>query len=200
LHAGSHSTNLQAGRDIVCGVSATEARQIALDVYDANFLKLAGVADDVARDRAERITREFVETLQARNPSGLANMGDPDMLRALYAAQEGYACSGEDDLEKALVDLLVDRAGQTERDLKTHVLNQAIATLPKLTMKQRAAVTVVFCVKNTRYNGPFNLSDFYHYLTRYLVPFVADIPDNSADFGYMEYTGVGSVRHCINAS
>jgi hypothetical protein len=174
-------------------VAAAEARQIALDVYNANFLRLAGVAEDVARDRAERITRDYIETQQTRNPAGLASMGDPDMLRTLYAAQEGYACSGEDDLEEALIDLLVDRAGQAERDLKTHVLNQAIATLPKLTKKQRAAVTVVFSVKHTRYMGPFDLSAFYDYLAHYLAPFVADIPEGGADFGYMQYAGVGSV-------
>lgn len=191
---GPDSTNLQAGRDIVYnGVTATEARQIALDVYDANFLNLAGVAEHVARDRAERITREFVDALQARNPAGLASMGDPDMLRTLYAAQEGYACSGEDDLEAALIDLLVDRAGQPERDLKTHILNQAVITLPKLTKKQRGAVTVVFSVKYTRYVGPFDLSAFYDYLACYLVPFVEELPESFADFGYMEYTGVGSM-------
>jgi hypothetical protein len=211
LSAGDHSTNSQAGRDslqagrdlvqadgnvyLVNGITYTydQIRQIALDVYNSNFLKLAGVAEDIARDRAERITREFLETLQARSPASLASMSDPDMLRTLYAAQEGFACSGEDDLEAALIDLLVDRAGQTERDLKTHVLNQAIATLPKLTKRHRAATTVIFATKYTQYAGPLDLSTFYDYLTQYLVPFVADIPESSADFGYMEYTGVGSV-------
>jgi hypothetical protein len=115
------------------------------------------------------------------------------MLRTLYAAQEGYACSGEEDLEAALIDLLVDRAGQAERDLKTNVLNQAIATVPKLTKQQRAATTVTFSTKYTRYKGPFDLSAFYDYLGQYLVPFIDDVPVSSADFGYMEYTGVGSV-------
>jgi hypothetical protein len=115
------------------------------------------------------------------------------MLRTLYAAQEGYACSGEDDLEQALVDLLVDRAGQAERDLKTHVLNQAVATLPKLTKKQRSAVTIVFVVKNTQYVGPLALPVFYEYLTRYLAPLVDELPESSSDFGYMQYTGVGSI-------
>lgn len=194
LTGGPDSTNLQAGRDIVYnGVTAAEARQIALDVYNANFLKLAGVAEDVARDRAERITRRYVETQQTLNPSGLASMGDPDMLRTLYAAQEGYACSGEDDLEQALIDLLVDRAGQTERDLKTHVLNQAVATLPKLTKVQRGAVAVVFAVKNTSYAGPFDLAAFYEYLAHYIVPLVCRLPESTADFGYMQFTGVGSV-------
>ena len=200
LTGGPDSTNFQAGRDITYDVSATEARQIALDVYNDNYLRLAGVAGDVARDRAERITRDYIETQQSRNPAGLNSMSDPDMLRALYAAQEGFACSGEDDLEAALIDLLVDRAGQVERDLKTQVLNQAIATLPKLTKAQRAATTIAFSARYTRYVGPFTLAAFYKYLIEYLVPFVVDIPDSTADFGYMEYAGLGSVNTFMMAA
>ena len=189
---GEDSTNLQAGRDIVYnGLTAAEYRQVALDVYEANFLRLAGVAEQVARDRAERITREFVDALQERNPDGLKSMSDPDMLRTLYAAQEGYACSGEDDLEKSLIDLLVDRAGQVEQDTKTYVLNQAIATLPKLTRKHRAALAVTFFLKHTDYWDAFELPAFYEYLKEYLVPFVNDLPTKYSDYSYMESMGVG---------
>jgi hypothetical protein len=192
---GDESVNIQAGQNatVYVGITASEARDIALDVYRANFLTLTGIAEDVARVRAERITRQYIETLQARNPAGLASMGDPDMLRALYSAQEGFACSGEDDLEQALTDLLVDRAGQSERNLKTYVLNQAIATLPKLTKKQRAALAVLFFVKCTRYDGPLDLASFYGYVSDYVAPFVDEMPETLADFRYMQYTGVGSL-------
>jgi hypothetical protein len=164
-------------------------------VYSANFLKLAGIAEDVARDRAERITREFVEALQARNPAGLASMSDPDMLRTLYAAQEGYVCSGEDDLESALIDLLVDRAGQADRQLKTLVLNQAVATLPKLTKPQRRALALSYAVRIVQWEGPFTLSAFYDYLATLIVPLIGELPESFYDWKYMEYTGVGSVVH-----
>jgi hypothetical protein len=192
---GDESVNIQAGQNatIHVGITASEARDIALDVYSANFLTLSGIAKDVARARAEQITRQYIETLQARNPAGLASMGDPDMLRALYLAQEGFACSGEADLERALTDLLVDRAGQNERNLKTYVLNQAIATLPKLTNKQRAALAILFFVKSTRYDGPLNLVDFYSYVSNYVLPFVDEMPETLTDFRYMQYTGVGSL-------
>lgn len=192
---GSDSVNIQAGKGVTIhvGITASEAREIALDVFNSNFLTLRGVAEEVARDRAEGITRQFLEALQVRNPAGLGSMGDPDMLRTLYAAQEGYACSGEDDLEEALIDMLVDRAGQGERDLKTHVLNQAIATLPKLTKDQRSALVITFFVKNSRYTGPLDLSSFYDYVATYLAPFVDEIPERYADYGYMQYTGVGSI-------
>lgn len=207
LSAGNHSTNLQgerdvfqagqdivqAGRDVVLvGITYDQARQIALDVFEANFLRLVGVAQDVARDRAERIVRDFADKLQAQDPNGLESMRDPDMLRSLYAAQEGYACSGEADLEKSLVDLLVDRAGQVERDTKTHVLNQAIATLPRLTKSQRAALCAIFIVRHTRFVGPFEMPAFYGYMAECLVPFVDEVPDKMTDYGYMQSMGVGA--------
>lgn len=192
LHAEAHSMNLQAGRDIVYnGLTAAEYRQVALDVYEANFLRLVGIAEDVARDRAERITHEFVDALWESNPDGLGSMTDPDMLRTLYTAQEGYACSGEDDLEKSLVALLVGRAGQVERDTKTHALNQAIATLPKLARNHRAALAVNFFLRYSHYIDAFELSAFYEHLKNSLVPFVSDIPEKFTDYSYMESMGVG---------
>lgn len=131
---GDESVNIQAGQNatVHIGVTASEVRDIALDVFRANFLELRGLAEEVARERAERITQDFIDALQKRNPAGLASIQDPDMQLSIYSAQKGYACSGDEDLEAALIDLLVDRAGQSSRDLKTLVLNQAIECLPRL--------------------------------------------------------------------
>jgi hypothetical protein len=191
---GEGSTNLQAGRDIVYnGVTAAEARQIALDVYNANFLKLAGIAEDVARGRAERITRDYLEKLQAENPDGLNSVQDPDMLQALYAAQKAYACSGEEDLEKTLVDLLVDRSGQQDRELKTLVLNDAIAALPKLSIGQRKSIAVCFFIRYTRYTGPLNPAIYYGTLAQGLASFADMVSGRRADYQHIQSTGAGYI-------
>jgi hypothetical protein len=191
---GDGAVNAQAGRDVVVnGITASDALEIADGVFWKNFLTMSGAAEDVLRVRVERIIHDFVQKLQAENPAGLSSMNDPDMLRTLYAAEEGYACSGEDDLEEALLDLLLDRAGQTERDLKTLVLNQAVSTLPKLSKQQRAILAVLFFTDNPSYAGPFNLESFYGYVADCLVPFVELLPEKSSEIGYMAYTGVGSI-------
>jgi hypothetical protein len=191
---GTGSTNAQAGRDIIIsGITAADAIDIAENVFWKNFLTMGGAAEQVLRERVERFARDFVDRLQAENPAGLSSMADPDMLRALYTAQEGYACSGDNDLEDALIDLLVDRAGQEEQNLKTLVLNQAIATVPKLTKQQRAALAVIFFVKYSRYTGQLDLSHFYDYTNQFLVPFVNQMSVTYSDFGYMQYAGVGSI-------
>jgi hypothetical protein len=192
--AGDGSTNLQAGRDIVYnGVTAAEAKQIALDVYASNFLKLVGVAEDVARDRAERITRDYLDKLQAENPSGLGSVQDPDMLQAIFTAQKAYACSGEDDLEKMLVDLLVDRSRQQDRELKTLVLNEAIATLPKLSVRQRKSIAVCFLIRHTRYVGSFGLEPYYDSLAQSFTPFADMLSGKRADCQHIQSVGAGSI-------
>lgn len=188
------STNLQAGRDIVYhGVTAVEVRQIALDVYNANFLKLAGIAEDVARDRAERITRDYLKKLQAENPQGLNSVQDPDMLNNIFVAQKAFAFSGEEDLEKALVDLLVDRSRQADRELKTFVLNEAIAVLPKLSIRQRKSIALWFFIRYRRYVGPLDLNRYYANLARGVNSFVGMLSDRRADYEHIQATGAGSI-------
>lgn len=192
---GDDSVNVQAGQDaaVYIGVTASEARDIALDVFRANFMELRGIAEDVARDRAERITHEFVEALQARNPEGLSSIQDPDMQMAIYNAQKGYACSGEEDLEATLIDLLVERSGQKSRDLKTLALNQAISCAPQLTVGQRKLVAVSFFVRNTRFMEQLSLPVFYQHIAENLIPLV-DIESNRLiDCRYLQSAGVGAV-------
>ena len=194
LSGGSDSTNLQAGRDIVYyGASATEVREIALDVYEANILRLRGIAEDVARGRAERITQEFLEKLISDNPAALNSMQDPDMLNTVFTAQKAYAYSGEEDLEKVLVDLLVDRSGQQDRKLKTLVLNEAIAVLPKLSIRQRKSIAFWFFIRYVRYVAPLDLDEYYANLARGVSPFVGMLSDRRADYEHIQATAAGSI-------
>ena len=194
LSGGSDSTNLQAGRDIVYnGVTAAEVREIALDVYEANILRLTGIAEDVARGRAERITQDYLEKLKSGNPAALNSIQDPDMLNTIFTAQKAFAYSGEEDLEKVLVDLLVDRSGQQDRELKTLVLNEAIATLPKLSIRQRKSIALWFFIRYTRYIGPLNLDMYYANLARGVGHFVGMLSDKRADYEHIQATGAGSI-------
>lgn len=194
LSGGSDSTNLQAGRDIVYnGVTVTEVREIALDIYEANILRLRGIAEDIARSRAECITQEFLEKLISDNPAALTSIQDPDMLNTIFTAQKAYAYSGEEDLEKILVDLLVDRSGQQDRELKTLVLNEAVATLPKLSIRQRKTIALWFFIRYTRYIGPLDLDMYYANLARGTSPFVGMLSDRRADYEHIQATAAGSL-------
>jgi hypothetical protein len=53
--SGDNSVNIQAVQ-VVVGANYGEIRQIARDVFDANFYRLAQVAKETATQRAEAIT------------------------------------------------------------------------------------------------------------------------------------------------
>jgi hypothetical protein len=193
---GDASTNVQAGRDVTLyqGATLEEVREIALAVFQQNFLELRGLAEDIARARAEKITHDFLEEMQARAPLALPSASDPDMQRAIFEAQREYACSGDEDLEAVLVDLLVDRASETTRETRTIVLNEAIQAAPKLTTAQRRAIAVCFLVKYTRYAGPSMLEAYLQvYVKHHLAPLADGIPTKPSAYQHIAYVGAGSV-------
>jgi hypothetical protein len=66
------STAIQAGGNVtITGLTYTDVRNVALDVFKANFYELAGVAKEIAKARAEEITEAFLSKLQQENPDGL---------------------------------------------------------------------------------------------------------------------------------
>jgi hypothetical protein len=193
---GEGSSNFQAGGDLVIrqGLSADEVRDIALDVFSRNFLELRGLAEDVALARAEKITNDFLGKLADSNPGAMANAADPDMQRSLFNAQREYACSGDDDLELALVDLLVDRAGESQPGMRRIVLNEAITAAPKLPIGQRRALAFAFLVRHASFIGALSLEALHEeYFRSAMAPLAEELPRNQAAFQHIEYVGAGTV-------
>lgn len=194
--SGDQSINVQSGRDvtITTGLSVTEARQIALDVFNANFLRLSDTARQIASERAAEITDKFIRELSARNPNALNAAQDPDMQSALFTAQREYARSGDHDLADVLVDILVDRAAEQSRTLLQIVLNEAIAVVPKLPAEQLDVLSLVFTVRYTRSKGINSLASFHDYLNVTIVPFLTSLPPSRTTFQHLEYAGCGTMQ------
>lgn len=193
---GDNCENLQVGNDINVynGVSYSDARQIALDVFNANFIKLIGEARNVAEERANIITQSFLEKLMRENPAGLASAKDPDFQNSLFTAQKEFAKCGNSDMGGILVDLLIDRSRESSRDLKQIVLNEAIQTVAKLTENQIAILSVVFALKytvNHTINSLINLGD---YLDKYVLPQMKLITDSQAAYEHLEYASCGIIQ------
>ncbi len=120
--AGDHSLNVQIG-----GITYSEARTIAMDVYKANFLRLAEDAAKLATSRAEALTDAFLIELRKRDQMAVSTMSDPGMQMALFTAQREYAKTGDKSLENLLVDLLADRAEKGGEAIGRIVLDESIS-------------------------------------------------------------------------
>jgi len=190
------STAIQAGGNVTItktGLTYAEVRDVALDVFRSNFYELAGVAKEIAKVRAEEITEAFLLKLQNEYPAGLDKSHDPDFQYALFTVQKEYARNGDKDLGDLLVDLLVDRSKQEQRDILQIVLNESLSTAPKLTESQLSALAVIFLLKYTQNYGIGNHELLGEYFDKNIAPFVSKIVKNLACYQHLEFSGCGSI-------
>lgn len=194
--AGTGAIAIQAGGNVTVvnvGVTTSEARQIALDVAKATFYELTGVAKDIANLRAEEITDQVIRKLEKDFPAGLQKAKDPDFQFALNTVQKEYVRCGDKDLGDLLVDLLVDRSKQDQRDILQIVLNESLAIAPKLTDAHLAALAVIFIFRYTENKSIGNHHALGAYLDDQLLPFVPKLTKNYAGYQHLEFSGCGAI-------
>jgi len=192
--SGNNSTNIQAEElTVVQGMTYPEVKEAALDVFRANFYELAGKAQEIASERAEQITEEFLQKLQKENPKGFENAEDPDFQHALFTTQKEYARSGDKDLGDLLVDLLVDRSKQEQRDILQIVLNESLNVAPKLTSDQLAVLAITFLFKYTQNFHIGNHPTLGEHLDSNVKPFIEKLSKNNACYQHLAFSGCGSI-------
>lgn len=193
--SGNNSTNLQA-KNITFNnnnLSYEQVQDIALKVFKANFYDLIGIAKDIARARAEEITEKFLEKLHNEFPIGFQQANSPDFQNALFTVQKEYAKCGDEQLGDLLVDLLVDRSKQSNRDILQIVLNESMLTAPKLTIEQISVLSVIFLF---RYTKDFSIGDYSNlglYFDDYLKSNINYLVKNRSCYQHLEYTGCGNI-------
>jgi hypothetical protein len=186
---GDASVNLQAGSDITLGANYLEVRQIAMDVFEANFLKLRDEAASLAHKRAEVFIAAFLQEAARNGLPEIPEAKNPDFQYVLFSAQRDYARSGNLDLGELLVQLLVDRARVEERDLKQIVLNESLTVAPKLTSDHLDALSLVFILKYRGLPRIESLADFHLVLDDLVLPFVAGASHKLSAYQHLEYVG-----------
>lgn len=174
------------------GMGYLEVRQVALDVFRANFLELTGMARQVAGERAEEITESFLSKLQHEHPEGFDQATDPGFQHALFTVQKEHARTGDKDLADLLVDLLVDRTKHPQRDILQIVLDESLNTAPKLTEGQLANLAVIFQFKYTQTFGIGSHARLGEHFDKFVQAFAPKLVKGAASFQHLEFTGCGS--------
>lgn len=195
---GDGSTNIQAkDLKIVQGLTYTEVRQVAIDVFKSNFYELAGEAKAIASERAEQVTEAFLRKLQSENPDGFTKAQDPDFQHAIFTVQKEYARTGDKELGDLLVDLLVDRSKQDNRDILQIVLNESLIVAPKLTLDQINALSLIQILSNMRF-GELNGFEELEKVYKKVIGLVGDLEGLSeTNLLHLQYSGALSINHIV---
>ncbi len=193
--SGDNSTNLQA-REITLhqGISYSDAKEIANDVFKANFIVLKQEAALIAQNRAEEVTEKVISQLESRHPDSLNQFQTPALQNALFTVQKQYAISGDQDLGDLLVDILVDRAASPKRDMVQIVLDESLGVAPKLTLEQFDTLTLNFLFTKHRRLDVKSYQDLIAHFKNRVIPFSEKLSDKHSDYSHLEYLGCGYVR------
>lgn len=195
IKTGDNSTSLQAQHMTVNqGMSYVDVKNIALDVFNSNFLELSKEASHTAVERAEEITNSFIERLKQEKPAYIESVKDPGFQYALFEAQKNYAKTGDKDMSAVLIDVLVDRVEHQKRDLKQIVLDESIQVIPKLTASQLDTLTVIFILRYSQNHGIIDFESFKQYLEVYIKPFASGLSKENSLYQHLEFTGCGNIQ------
>jgi len=209
IQAGGSADNATINQTNNYGLTVTvdDIRALARDSFRADFMQLLGQAGDIAEARANRVTESFLERLQAENPAGINQTNTPDFRYALLSAQKAQARSGDENLEKLLVELLIERSREQERSLQQIVLNEALDVAARLTTEQVSALTLSFVMRRTKSTGVLDMAGFLRVIIENAMPFFSNAKLSVASFSHLAFTGCGVVEmgeaklaHCLTES
>ncbi|WP_229611603.1 LPO_1073/Vpar_1526 family protein [Vibrio parahaemolyticus] len=193
--SGNNSENYQAEKIVVHkqGLSYSDCKEVALDVYKSNYLQLSSDAAALAYQRAEHLLDQLLIKLKENQQESLAAFQDPGMQTAIYDAQKAFVRSGDEDLEAVLVDLLQERFNSEERDLKQIILDQALNVASMLTSQQMDILSLVFIFTQTKRNGLGTLEEFYQYLESTIAPLTSELTGSELCYQHLKFSGCCSL-------
>ena len=189
---GDNSFNQQAKEINNYGISYQDAKDIAIDVFKNNFLRLTEESNELIMARVNKLLDDFLMQLKKDNENGIIECKNPDFQYVLYEASKNYARSGEAKEEELLVNLLVERTKQTSRNLLQIVLDESVSVVQKLTQEQINILSVLFVLKNTRVVNPSNIDEVFANYRNLIIPLTKIISDNYTNVQHLTYTSCGT--------
>lgn len=192
---GDESTGYQAARDIIItnGVSYTEVKGIVMDLFRLNAYELLDSAGAIANARAEEVIEKYIERLQSEAPESVTSLNQPDMQYALLNAQKAHARVGDENLADVLVDILVERSKEPQRNLMQVILNEALEVAPKLTSSQIDILSTLFLLRYVKFQGLNQFFSLKNYIISISENLIENLPLNESMYSHLQYSGCGRI-------
>lgn len=186
-NGGDNSQNIQVNGNLTCGITYSEARQIALDVFNANCQTMMREAARISEIRANEIVDEFIKRLFEEHPELSYRLQEPSIQYSTFSVIKNYVKTGDVELKERLLKILMHRMEAKDRSMEQIVLDESIEILPKLTQDLINILSLVFSAIYVRHDIK-NLDTFNDFINNKLMVFY---PDRTSDaiYTHLQYTG-----------
>lgn len=169
---GHKSTNIQVKGNYNNGLSYSDARQVALDVFKANYYELSKEAMETVNSRLTLITDNIIKKVYTELTDKVERLKEPSIQSSIYEVQKEYVKTGDDILGSQLTNILIERIKTEDRTLKQIALDEAIKILPKLTNTHIDLLTLnIVLIHLSRFLGVNSIKSFMNSLESHIFPF-----------------------------
>lgn len=169
-----------------------------LSLFNANFPRVHEEAMKAATLYVKRFAQQLLVALKS---SGINVMEieraftDPDMHYVLSTTVQMVARSGKNEMNTILTHLIMIRIKNCEIENKKVLLNEAIATVNKLSINQLNIITASFLIyDHIKKIAISSWEELNSYLETYVKKFL-NFESNEMDFRHIKYTGCASIKN-----
>lgn len=187
--SGNNSKNTQIGTINNYGLTYIDARQIALDVFKANFIELSKEASDLAYERATKLIDGYFQEVSKNPKISQDEFKKPDIQSAIYEAQKEYAKSGGEELRVLLTSLLVQRTEENNRNLRQIALTESISVVGKLTNEHINILTLIFVIGRMEPSVINKVEHLDSFINDFIVPFILPMKNDYFIYSHLIFAG-----------
>ena len=131
------------------GMTAEEASNLAIKLFMDNFPKLQEEARQIAKERAEELSKDIVEKLKEQGKKDFCEFSDPDVQYILNKSHQEYARFGTQTLHNLLKDLIINRINYNNDYYMKIILDEAVDIVKSLSEDHLNYLSLIFLCKHT---------------------------------------------------
>ena len=164
-----------------------DTKSMCHELFEKNFVRLQGVAENIARKNIENFTNNFWQILNlfSATKEEIEKFSDPDEQYNLSKAIRIAACKGDETTNNLLSRILLKRIKEND-DLQQIFCNQAIEKVEWLTVNELKVITLRFFMYEYLWKRKIvSWEELNNYFTQYVQPFF-DCNRNGMIFRHLE--------------
>ena len=162
--------------------------QEMVDLAIKPFIQSFGLVGESTKANVESITREALAALQITKISEVRYLLENIVVQeAIMCMQKAYAANPTDSMRAVALEAFFDVVQQPKSSTPYLVAFDALRVLPHMTLGHFQIMALSLLLQYSRNSNNYTLSNFQHYVEKYIEPFISDVPHDSSFFRQLDY-------------
>ena len=162
--------------------------QEMVDLGIKPFIQFFGLVGESTKANVESITREALAALQITKISEVRYLLENIVVQeAIMCMQKAYAANPTDSMRAVALEAFFDVVQQPKSSTPYLVAFDALRVLPHMTLGHFQIMALSLLLQYSRNSNNYTLSNFQHYVEKYIEPFISDVPHDSSFFRQLDY-------------